>query len=512
MLAQHLYHILMCKPACSSNIWYRCGTEGAFDIRISIGYQLKRFGMGISSMPTRKSNVVKFRKRPKAAAAIFVIVIFYIAAFVWLYATKQKVQTYVVSTGSLTANTTFSGIAVRQETIVNSSYNGNVNYYLREGTKAKVNDVIYTVDETGRVAQLIADASNSDTNSLSEENLKVIKATLNSFKTSYSGDNFSSVYDLKTDLNSTVLQSINQNIMANLDSIISGTGSENFFQTIHTEKSGIVVYSIDGYETITEGDLNSDLFNKEKYNKTSLRSQDIIVAGNPAYKLITDEDWSVYIKLTQQDIDKYDLTNKNSLKIRFIKDDITTNAGFSIIRKDTDIFGRLTFDKYMVRYATDRFIDIEIMASAATGLKIPVSSIVEKDFYTIPKEYMTTGGNSSTNGFLCEHYVNNELVTEFIAVDIYSVKNDMCYVDMNSFSPGDTVILTDSQSRYPIGTKASLEGVYWANTGYTIFRPIEIIEQNSEYCIIKRRTSYGIAVYDHIILDGSNIGENEMIY
>ena len=289
-------------------------------------------------MPTRKSNVVKFRKRPKAAAAIFVIVIFYIAAFVWLYATKQKVQTYVVSTGSLTANTTFSGIAVRQETIVNSSYNGNVNYYLREGTKAKVNDVIYTVDETGRVAQLIADASNSDTNSLSEENLKVIKATLNSFKTSYSGDNFSSVYDLKTDLNSTVLQSINQNIMANLDSIISGTGSENFFQTIHTEKSGIVVYSIDGYETITEGDLNSDLFNKEKYNKTSLRSQDIIVAGNPAYKLITDEDWSVYIKLTQQDIDKYDLTNKNSLKIRFIKDDITTNAGFSIIRKDTDIF------------------------------------------------------------------------------------------------------------------------------------------------------------------------------
>ena len=125
---------------------------------------------------------------------------------------------------------------------------------------------------------------------------------------------------------------------------------------------------------------------------------------------------------------------------------------------------------------------------------------------------MTTGGNSSTNGFLCEHYVNNELVTEFIAVDIYSVKNDMCYVDMNSFSPGDTIILTDSQSRYPIGTKASLEGVYWANTGYTIFRPIEIIEQNSEYCIIKRRTSYGIAVYDHIILDGSNIGENEMIY
>lgn len=463
-------------------------------------------------MPAKKSNVVKFRKKPKAAAAIFIVVLFYIAALVWIYATKQKVQTYVVNTGSLTANTTFSGIAVRQEEIVNSSYNGNVNYYLREGTKARVNDIVYTVDETGRVAQLIADASNSDTNSLSEENLKVIKATLNSFKTSYSGDNFNSVYDLKADLNSTVLQSINQNIMSNLDSIISGTGSENFFQTIHTQKSGIVVYSVDGYEALTENDLSADSFNKEKYNKTSLRSQDIIVAGNPAYKLITDEDWTIYISLTQDDIDKYDLTNKNSLKIRFVKDDITTDAQFSIVRKDNLILGRLILDKYMVRYAADRFIDIEIMASTAMGLKIPVSSIVEKDFYTIPKAYMTTGGNSNTNGFLCEHYVNNELITEFIAVDIYSIKDDFCYVDMNSFNPGDTIILMDSQSRYPIGTKASLQGVYCANTGYTIFRPIEIIEQNSEYCVIKRRTSYGIAVYDHIILEGSNIGENEMIY
>ena len=220
----------------------------------------------------------------------------------------------------------------------------------------------------------------------------------------------------------------------------------------------------------------------------------------------------IYIQLTQSDIDKYELNGRNSLQIRFVKDNITAEVPFSIVKKDDIILGRFSLDKYMIRYATDRFIDIEIQASASNGLKIPLSSIVEKDFYTIPKSYMTTGGNTSTYGFLCEHYVNNELVTEFIAADIYAVKDDMCYVDMNSFGQGDTILLTDSRDRYTVGTKAALQGVYCANTGYTIFRTIEIVEQNSEYCIVRKGTSYGISVYDHIILEGSNVNENEMIY
>ena len=469
------------------------------------------YGMA-SRRPRSNSNVVKFRKKPKAALIIFIIVLIYVIAFVWLYATRRKVQTYVVNTGALTANTVFSGIAVRQESIMNSAYNGNVNYYMREGAKAKVGDIVYTVDETGRVAQLIADAANSDSNSLSDENLKIIKSTLNSFKTAYSGDNFSTVYDLKADLNSTVLQSINENIMSNLDSIVSSTGSQNLFQTIHTDTSGVVVYSTDGYENLDEKDINKDTFKKDKYNKNNLKSQDIIVAGNPAYKLVTSENWYIYIQLTQDDIDKYELNGRNSLQIRFVKDNITTEAPFSIIKNDDIMLGRFSLDKYMIRYVTDRFIDIEIQASTSNGLKIPLSSIVEKDFYTIPKSFMTTGGNTSTYGFLCEHYVNNELVTEFIAADIYAVQDNMCYVDMNSFSQGDTILMTNSQERYTVGTKAALQGVYCANTGYTIFRTIEIVEQNSEYCIVKKGTSYGISVYDHIILEGSNVNENEMIY
>ncbi len=479
----------------------------------------------------KKSNVVNFRRKPRAALGIFLVVLAYAVSLIWIYSTKQKVQTYEVNTGSLTANTAFTGLALREEQIITSSYNGNVNYYQREGTKAKVGDTVYTVDETGRVAQILSENANSDDNSLSEDNLKIIKSTLNSFKTAYSTNHFSSVYDLKADLNSTVLQSMNDNIMANLDAIINDTGSQNLFQTIRTDTSGIIIYSVDGYENVAESELSKASFDRAGYVKNNLKSQDIIVSGNPAYKLITSESWSIYCLLTQKDIDEYDLVNRSTIKIRFVKDDVTAVADFSILHNGDDILGKFTLDKYMVRYATERFLDIEIQTAETMALKIPVSALVEKEFYTIPAGYLTSGGNNNNKGFLVEHYVNNERVTEFVSVNIYGTVDKMCYIDMTVLSPGDVIHLSQNPNvagnaaqgdgqpaaeqlaeSYPVGTKDMLDGVYCVNTGYTKFCPVEILERNAEYCIVKRGTSLGITVYDHIILDGSNISENVMIY
>lgn len=39
----------------------------------------------------------------------------------------------------------------------------------------------------------------------------------------------------------------------------------------------------------------------------------------------------------------------------------------------------------MIRYANERFLDIELTSTSNTGLKIPVSAITEEEFYTIQK-------------------------------------------------------------------------------------------------------------------------------
>lgn len=197
---------------------------------------------------------------------------------------------------------------------------------------------------------------------------------------------------------------MNQSIMANLESIIENTGSRNLFRTVSAESGGVIVYSIDGYEDLTADTVTPSDFDKNKYTKTNLKAQELVVAGNPAYKLINNESWYILIPLTQSDIDKMDLTSKSTINIKFKKDNVTTTADFSLVNHDGNYYGRLSLDKYMIRYASERFLDIELVTASKSGLKIPVSAVTESEFYTIPKEYLTTGGNSNNSGFICESY------------------------------------------------------------------------------------------------------------
>ena len=75
-----------------------------------------------------------------------------------------------------------------------------------------------------------------------------------------------------------------------------------------------------------------------------------------------------------------------------------------ITGSDGKLYGKVDFDKFMVQFASDRFIDFEIVSDEAAGLKIPVSSVTSKEFFTVPVDYLTQGGDAtmSESGFLKE--------------------------------------------------------------------------------------------------------------
>ncbi len=459
------------------------------------------------------SKVVRYKRRPRAVAFIFALVLIYIICFVVLYISKSKVQTYEVNTGSLTNNAVYTAIALRSESVYYSPYSGNINYYQRENTRVKKGDTVYSVDETGRVSDILAGYNKVGENSLSKQNLADIKSTLNNYKNDYDGSDFSYIYDLKSDLNAAVLQSINENIMNNIDSIIESTGSRDLFRTILAETNGIVVYSVDGYESKEPETITSSDFNKDNYNKSNLKAESIMVTGNPAYKMVTSENWYLMIKLNHDDISKYGLQSKKTIDIKVKKDNMTFTCGFSIIEKGDGIYGRLSLDSYMIRYASERFLDIELVTTGKSGMKIPVSSVTENDFYEIPKSYMTKGGNSNNYGFIVEKYdENGNIVPSFAEADIYKTTDEYVYVNKESFESGQVIVMPDSSSRFVIGPVAKLKGVYCVNTGYTIFCPVEILDQNNEYYIVKQKITHGITVYDRILLEADKYKPNEMIY
>lgn len=463
------------------------------------------------SRQTKK--IVKYRRKPKIAVAIFALVLVYVISFIFIYLSKSKVRTYEVESGTLTTNAGFTGIIIRDETVYNSEYSGNINYYQKEGSRVKVGDTLYTVDETGRVSEILSQYNTSNENSLSKESLATIKSMLGNFRTDYNGNNFDEIYNLKADINATVLHAMNESIMENLDDIISKTGSENLFRTINCENTGIIAYYIDGFEELTCETVKAEDFNTSTYEKTNLKSEKLIVSGNPAYKLINSEDWYIMIPLTKEDIDLYDLADKDAVSIKIKKDNISTTANFSIINSGDKYYGKISLNRYMLRYATERFLDIEIGTASDSGLKIPASAVTENEFYTIPKEFLTKGGNSNDYGFICESYNSSgEAVVKFVAADIYKSTDELCYVSKKDFEPGATIVMPDSSKKYTVGPVDKLKGVYCINTGYTSFKLIDIIDQNNEYYIVKKGISHGISTYDRILLDAYNYSDNQMIY
>lgn len=472
----------------------------------------------------KNKKVVKYRRGHDKliACATFFLIAVYIICFVVLYINKSSVKTYETSLGSLYDSESFTALAIRDETVYYSSYSGFVNYYQVEGNKVANGETVYSVDETGRVADLLASYSTDTSNSLSSDDLSLLKETLDKYKLNYDPNEFSEIYNLKTDLNSTILASINADIMENLDSLIDSTGNTNFFNTVASEAAGVVVYSTDGYEDFSEENLTSSCFDKSKYEKNVLKNtseEETIAAGDAAYKIINDEKWYLYIPLTKTQVANLDLTNTSSVTVTFKSDGIETSCGFELLDVDGQYYGKMSLSKYMIRYATERYLDIELVVDGSTGIKVPSSAMTTKDFYCLPTSYLTSSG--SENGYLIRYNDNGSEIETFIKVARYytddnntvDTGDDYIYVDPNLF-PTDSFVLikSDSTETYSDISTRQLNGVYCVNSGFTVFKVGNILKKNDEYCILENNATKGVELYDRIVLDADKYTEGQLIY
>ena len=86
------------------------------------------------------------------------------------------------------------------------------------------------------------------------------------------------------------------------------------------------------------------------------------------------------------------------------------------------------------------------------------------------------------------------------------------YVDKKDFKEGDVIISQKDQSKFVVSDIGVLEGVYCINQGYAVFRRIEILDQNEEYAIVSKATSYGLSRYDHIVRNADDVNEEDILY
>src|SRR5699024_9123567 len=148
--------------------------------------------------------------------------------------------------------------------------------------------------------------------------------------------------------------------------------------TVYTaDQAGVILYSIDGYEDVTEDTVSPDLFDRRSYGKQSLSTSRQVEAGDQVYKLITSEDWSILIPLTAEQT--VQLSGRETIKVNFLKDNTTQTGNFTIVTDaDGNYYAKISFTSGMIRYAQERFVDVEHVTNTQTGLEIPLSAIVTK--------------------------------------------------------------------------------------------------------------------------------------
>ena len=460
-------------------------------------------------MADAPTNIIKYRKPSRINVGILVFVFLLIEMIVAVsnYLNTKHISPYEVRTGSLYTNSLYTGVALRREKTVAAEDSGYENYYVREGQHVAVGDLVYTVDETGRLSDAAAELT--EANSMTDSDLARIRTEISGFASNFNENYFSEVYSFKNNLNSKAIELSNLDVLNSISDISSLNSSLVHYR--YSQDAGVVTYTYDGYEEKTLEDITADDFDQSLYSYTQMTANNLVSNGDIIYRLCTDEDWMIVIQTDPETAEL--LMEMEYVEVKFTRNQYTSWASVSEhVDEEGNYYIGLSFTNSMITFSMDRFISIELLLDNHSGLKIPNSAIAVKDFYIVPREYITIG-DSGKEGVLRESTDDEGNPTvEFIETSIYSETEDEYYLDNLELRQGDVLDKADSTDTYTIRLTGSLQGVYNINKGYAEFREIAIQYSNEDYSIVKPNTTYGLNEYDYIVLDAGTVTDGEMLY
>lgn len=188
---------------------------------------------------------------------LFGVLFIYMLFSMILYLTSSNIESYLVIAGPLSRNETYTGLAIREETVHKAETGGYVNYYAREGSKINANGVVYGISSSKKT---------EGTTELSNEELSSIRSQLQSFSKGFNASKFNTTYSFKYNLEGSILQyagvtgGTSSSDSSDSTSSVVSYGNQTLSKA---EQDGIVLYSMDGYENKSVSSLSTEDFEPE---------------------------------------------------------------------------------------------------------------------------------------------------------------------------------------------------------------------------------------------------------
>lgn len=461
----------------------------------------------------RNKKIKKYRKplNLNIGMMIFVVIFIYVVVCVIMYFQTSHIVRYEVREGSLATDTVYRGIVLRDETVVNADTAGYVNYYAWEGARVALNDLVYIVDETGRLNEELESMSLGE-NSLSDQELAEFRNEIADFVHSFEAEHYEGTYDFKYSLKNTVSKLANANILQSIENMDTASGG-NIVNRAYSPATGVVAYWTDGYEGLAAADVTEEILDESKYEKKWLADNSLVAVGDAVYKLSTNENWSLVVPVDP--VRGAELEEAGYVKVRFLKNQYESWGATKLLTNgDGNTYLQLSFTNSMITFLSDRFLDVELIVEDETGLKIPVSSIVQKEFFLIPEKFIIPGGSNGGESIIRQCYLEDGTISnETVEVEVYYFDSESkeYYLDSSILSSGENLYDAEGVETFTVSKRATLIGVYNMNKGYADFKQITVLYENDEYAIVKPNTKYGLSVYDYIVLDASTVRDDQFI-
>ena len=460
-------------------------------------------------MSSKQRNIVQFHTVPRVRISLVLVLIImvYVIFHMFTYFTRKHVAITEVRQGSIVSDDHYDALAIRSEKVVKAASSGYLYYYLSSLSRIGASQYAYSIDSNGQTVEKLKEYSEDDA-SLSDTQKKQLAEKLLSFSEGFNTSDYSSLYSFYAQAQASLTESLAVTARSSLKNEIQQASADATFQSFATEEPGLVVLNVDGMENISLKNFKEEDFDTSKVNEKNLASVDKIQAGEPVYRLVTSDNWNLVMPLTEDKAKE--LRDTTGIEITFLEDGAKTWCTSHVTKRDDRFYLILSLDDSVDRYASERFVSIDLSLEKKNGLKVPNSSLKQQILYEIPKNYITYGGDENTPSIL-RKIGDGHVVTK---LSLYQKDADgTLWGTYNGLKQSDVIL---NPSTLQEKTVQSLEvkkgyGVFNVNKGYAQFALVQILFHNEQYSIIQPVHSSQLALYDHIALEASDVTEDEIV-
>ena len=422
------------------------------------------------------------------------IILYIVFNFVRIF-NKEEVKVYEVATGEIVNVDRHKGFIYRDESVATCMSDGYINFFVTNAERVNRGAFIYAVNDA---------PSNIKLYELNDKDKSSIKQNIKMYNNNISDLEFSNIYLAKDGLRELIneINIVKQLEDRDIEKEISAK------EKGYAKYAGLISFLIDGFETAKSDDFTEELIKGYSVSKYETQKKDVR-KNDAIYKIIKSPEFVIVFD-SVYDYDNY--SNKDSLRIKFVYENVTANGRIdSFIGSDGKKHFKLYITEYPEKFIDKRVVDFEIENKKVHGFKIPIKSIISKDCFVIPKNIIEK--DLSTDEDMCYKFVANG-AKERVTFNISKEDDKYYYISiddaLSKVKYGD-VLTNRYNDIYSLNEVKKLEGVYNMNKGYAVFKNIEVIDRTNEYAIIKDNTVNGVAIYDHLALNASEINEGDLI-